>query len=43
MERMATIRLQVAMAFGQGAGSMLASLDALDSLASTQNDLLELG
>jgi hypothetical protein len=35
-----TIKLQLAMAFGQGTGTLLASQDALNQLLSTQGDLV---
>jgi hypothetical protein len=36
-----TIRLQLAMAFGQGAGSMLANADATDFALSTNQELID--
>jgi hypothetical protein len=35
-----TVKLQLAMAFGQGAGAMLADLEALDTLLAERGDIL---
>ena len=36
-----TVKLQLAMAFGQGAGTMLADREALETLLSEQSDIIE--
>ena len=41
MNRIEAIQLQIMMAFGQGAGTMLASFDAIESLMTQNRALIE--